>query len=102
MNIGSASSQTDKSQGVLDPLLLHDLVITNQTGQDGKARRVCRCPARRAKLVRVEIEDGAGIGPPALAFSTRADHLVELPIVAIHHDYMPIAAGFHGSIQRNR
>jgi hypothetical protein len=72
---------------------LHRLVVAHEAREDGQTGGVCRGPARGSQRVRGEVEDRAAAGGPPRAAIDGAgiEQLVELPVVAIDHENVPVA-----------
>ena len=67
------------------------LVITNQSGQDRQARGIRGRPALGPPAVGVEIEECPRARLPARAGPAQVEQLVEVPVVAVHDQHVPIA-----------
>ena len=78
--------------GVVDPVLL-DLVPPQQPGQDRQPGGVGGGPAVGAELVVLQRPDRAGAGVPAPVAERRRVELVELALVLVDDDRVPVAVG---------
>src|SRR5438067_8386832 len=99
INVSLARMRNGESQSVANLALLKDFIVTHQAGKDWHSRRVRRCPPFWPNCIRIEIEDRAALRVPTRAADcrNRAEHLKELPSIAIDHDHVSIAIGIRAT-----
>ena len=104
-DVGSAGSDCRETYGVVD-CPDSDFIVTDQTGENGQPSRIGRGPPIRAQGVGAQIVDSPRAGlPGAIRLGVGAPGLVQLAMIAVHDQDMPVAAAlrstFDGYIQRD-
>src|ERR1041385_2863580 len=101
----SLRSAYREAHRVTNGFLFSHLVISNQSGEDGKAGSVRGRPSERPVLVRAEIKCRSRPSLPLYPLWKRPEELVQLPIIPVDRYHVPIAiilrAPFNWAVQGN-
>src|SRR5258708_4936835 len=100
IDIRAAGAEAGERKRMLNRLLFHYFVVTDQARQDWQTRGIRRCPPSLSERVRRQVKDGSRVGLPTFRVREHVDYLIQFPVVPVEDKDVSIPLAVVPSLDR--